>query len=273
MWLSLDAGFKAEYSIPKTISYSFTLKNETNQVLENVHLLIHSPLSLTPSQKVENLQSSYPFELRRDSAGNPVCRFVFDRLPPYDSRIVTIRADLHMAEQPNRQDTDPILYVSAEKFIEADDEAIIALARSLKSKRAAETARNIFEWLQANLQRRPYIQENRGARHTLVRKEGDCTGFMQLFTALCRAAGIPARCLGGYICRENAVLKPSEYHNWAEFFADGRWHICDPFNRVFMHSQADYVAMRLIVFSGAGPNETFDRFRVEGAGVKAKMNS
>ena len=52
-----------------------------------------------------------------------------------------------------------------------------------------------------------YIKNDRGALYALKTKEGDCTEFMHLFVALCRANKIPARCIGGYVQREKRDFK------------------------------------------------------------------
>jgi len=95
---------------------------------------------------------------------------------------------------------------------------------------------------------------------------------MYLFAALCRANNIPARGIGGYISTQNKILKPGDYHNWAEFYLDGTWRISDPQNKVFMKDQANYIAMRLINASTDSSIEPFNKFRFKGAGLKVKMN-
>ena len=76
---------------------------------------------------------------------------------------------------------------------------------------------------------------------------------MDLSVALCRANGIPARRIGGYICPESAVLKARDYHNWGEFYEGGTWQLADPQNNVLMQNQDDYIAMRIIRSSGDNP--------------------
>ena len=95
---------------------------------------------------------------------------------------------------------------------------------------------------------------------------------MSLFVALCRASGISARGIGGYICPESTIVKPGAYHNWAEFHHNGTWQIADPQNKVLMQNQAGYIAMRIIRASEDNPMGSFDRFRIKGQGLKAKMN-
>ena len=95
---------------------------------------------------------------------------------------------------------------------------------------------------------------------------------MYLFVALCRANGMAARGIGGYVCSENTVLKPNDYHNWAEFYQDGAWRIADPQKKVFAQNQSDYIGMRVIGKSQKNPIGKFHRFRFEGKGLKVKMN-
>jgi hypothetical protein len=79
--------------------------------------------------------------------------------------------------------------------------------------------------------------------------------------------------MGGYICPENKVINGAGYHNWTEFYLNDKWQIADPFNRVFMKNQADYIAIHVI--GGSCLNETgkFKRFRIKGDGIAVAMNS
>jgi hypothetical protein len=95
---------------------------------------------------------------------------------------------------------------------------------------------------------------------------------MDLFVALCRANGLPARRVGGYICPESAVLKARDYHNWVELYEDGTWQIADPQNNVLMQNEGDYIAMRIIRASQDNPLGTHNRFRFKGEGLKVQMN-
>ena len=53
---------------------------------------------------------------------------------------------------------------------------------------------------------------------------GNCTDFHAYFTALARAAGIPARfAIGAAIPSERNDGGTDGYHCWAEFFAEGKW--------------------------------------------------
>ena len=96
---------------------------------------------------------------------------------------------------------------------------------------------------------------------------------MYLFVALCRAAGIPARGVGGYVHAQNAILRPADYHNWAEFYVDGVWYLADPQRHVFLQNQSHYLVMRVIgAVSDDHPMRHYRRFRYAGEGLKVKMN-
>ena len=72
--------------------------------------------------------------------------------------------------------------------------------------------------------------------------------------------------------KQNAVLKPSGFHNWAEFYEKGVWRLADPQNRVFAEDHSQYVAMRIIGDSYESPMGDNNRFRLVGDRLTAKMN-
>ncbi|TAL23500.1 MAG: transglutaminase domain-containing protein, partial [Nitrospirae bacterium] len=154
----------------------------------------------------------------------------------------------------------------------SNDEKIIKLAGQLKNKNPQETARTIYKWVSGNLRYSGYAKDPKGARYALETKEGDCTEYMYLFVALCRANQIPARGVGGFICRQNSLLRPEAYHNWAEFYYNKAWRLTDPQNKVFMEDEGDYIAMRYAGILKGVPISDDGMFGFAGEGIKAKMN-
>ncbi|MDY6974027.1 MAG: transglutaminase-like domain-containing protein [Thermodesulfobacteriota bacterium] len=262
------------YPIKRHIQYAFTLRNQTNCVIKDAEFWTYAPVKQTAIQRCAAIESSHPYRLISDESGNQILHFTFNDFPPFATKIITIRADLLLSERPNPTPVhDTQLFLRQEKYIESDDPDLRRIAQKLKDSRPVKTAEKIFQWVSGNVQYAGYLSDNRGALYALRHKEGDCTEFMHLFVALCRAAGTPARCIGGYITGKNAALKPGGYHNWAEFYHDGAWQICDPQNRVFMKNNSNYIAMRMIEESPDNPMLEFNRFRFKGAGLKVKMNT
>ncbi len=192
---------------------------------------------------------------------------------PYTTKILTITSDLFLSETPNPlPENDVTPYLPPEQYCESDDPDIVQLAQHLNTATPAATVENIFRWVASNITYTGYLKNPRGARYALKYKQGDCTEFMYLFMALCRAAGIPARGVGGYVVRKNALLDPAEYHNWAEFYDGGVWKIADPQKNVFVKNQSDYLIMRIIGQSSENPMGKYRRFRYAGEGITVKMN-
>jgi transglutaminase-like putative cysteine protease len=265
---------EASYPVQRQIQYSFTLQNLSNQKLKNAEFWAHAPVRQTANQKCELLEVSHPYQLLSDELGNQTLYFRLSEMPPFGTLIVSVKATLSLADTPNRMpDIQPKAHIKPEPFCESGAPEIACLAASFISGKPAVTAEKIFNWVAANIQYSGYHRNERGALYALKNRQGDCTEFMYLFSALCRAREIPARNIGGFVCTGNTVVKPGEYHNWVELFDGKAWRIADPQRKVWMKNGSHYIAMRVI---GETPGDSlagFHRFRFNGEGLKVKMNS
>lgn len=261
------------YPIQRTVQYAFTLQNQTNRLIERAEFWAAAPVKQTATQRCDRLEVSHPYRLISDDLGNQVLFFEIRNLPPFSSRIITVTAHMSFSAVPNRlvaQDTER--YLSPKPFYEADAPELTRVAAGLKSNRPMESAEKTFQWVVSNVAYSGYTRNDRGALYALRKKEADCTELMYLFAALCRANRIPARGMGGYVCTQNALLRPSGYHNWAEFHDGKVWRIADPQRKAFMKDPSPYVAMRVIAKSSQDPLAGFHRFRYSGKGLKVRMN-
>lgn len=264
---------EASYPISRQIRYGFTLHNTTNRLLEKAEFWTYAPVKQTATQRCMHLEASHPYELILDDLGNQILHFRLNNFSPYATKIITIKADLEFSDTPNptsMQDLQPFL--RAEKYLESDDHELFEFARKFRGRQPVKIAENIFRWVADNVVYAGYMRGDRGALYALRSKRGDCTEFMYLFAALCRANEIPARGMGGYVYSESTILRPGNYHNWAEFYDGGAWRIADPHRKVFMQDQSHYIAMRVIGESPKNPIGKFHRFRFSGDGLKVKMN-
>jgi hypothetical protein len=251
------------HAATRPIHYSFTITNMGNTVAKEVHFWTYAPIGQTA------LQTSVPYQLITDDLGNQILHFTFNNIPPYAGQIITIEAGFSPAAHVNQ---DAKLYLKAEPFCESDDPTIIELARKLKASTTIKTVENIFQWVSSNVRYAGYLKNPRGALYALKYREGDCTEYMYLFVALCRADKIPARGIGGYLANGNPVLKPDAYHNWAECYLDGAWRIIDPQRKIFMGDQGLYIPLHII---GAAPKNPISgpyKFAYKGEGIQIEMN-
>jgi len=264
---------KPVYDTVKQLSYSFTLKNNTNRVLQDIDFRTYAPVQQTATQQCcEQLQASHAYQIETDALGNQVLYFKFGALPPYAVKLIRITTNMRVSAKPNLLATEKIQpFLIKEPFIETEHVEIKALARRLLAKESLQTAQRTYQWVTKNIQDVGYIRQQRGALYALQNKRGDCTEMAALFVALMRANHIPARVVSGYFIKYNGLLRANEYHEWAEFYEQGVWRIADPQKKIFDKNYAEYVALR-IIDSTEHAIFKFARFQHSGNGLKVKMN-
>lgn len=119
-------------------------------------------------------------------------------------------------------------YLRATPGVQSDDAEIRGLARDIAGdeKDPARIAARIVDWIGRNLHQQ-YGANATTATAVLRQKAGDCTEHTLLFTALARAAGVPARQLGGIIYVETPA-PTFGWHAWAEIHDGSGWISVDP---------------------------------------------
>ena len=264
---------ESNYPISKLIQYGFTLQNKTNHILEKAELWVYAPVKQTSSQYCTNLEASHPYQLITDDLNNQVLHFTFSNLAPYETKVIVIKAQLNFSDTsvPLPVDT-PDAYLQPEEYIESNASEIYRLAAGFKTFELIDTAQNIFHWVADNIKYMGYVRNDRGALYALRNRQGDCTEFMYLFTALCRAKNIPARGLSGYVGSKDNILEPHDYHSWAEFYDSKAWKIADPQKNLFGQNQSSYITMRIIGPSPQNPMGKSHQFRVSGDGLTVTIN-
>jgi hypothetical protein len=265
---------KLSYVVLRQVRYSFTLKNITNNVISNVRFLVYAPVKQTATQLVKTIDCSYPYKLVKDQFGNQILSFSFSDLAPYATTIIKIKTNLALSPVSNKMplSINAKEFVKPEIYVESDNPDIVFKAKSFKTKDDLQTAQAIHKWVFNHINYSGYLQKEKGAYYALKHKAGDCTEYMDLFSALCRANNIPCKRVGGYLTDKDAVLKSSDYHNWVEFFDGKKWIIADPQNSKFMDESENYIATRIISSSIENIMQDHDMFKVFGDGVKVTMN-
>ncbi len=258
-------------SAERYIRYGFTVQNTTGQLVPEAELWVCAPLKETSTQRLLDVKASQSYERQTDDLGNHLLRFVFSNVPPYAVRIATVEATLALSAEPVPLAVETASWLKSGPLFEYEAEDFDRLAPEFPAGASEQTARAIYDWVRGHLQDAGYDGMDRGALYALVQKKGDCTEYATLFVALCRRAGIPARAMGGYVVSQNAILNPAAFHNWAEYYLDGRWHVADPQTGAFNEKADPYVATRVLGESDS-PLGNFARFRCIGDGMKAEMN-
>lgn len=116
-------------------------------------------------------------------------------------------------------------YLLPAPYQESRHPEIMVLAAAFKEKSLAETVAGIHAFVQDTLRYQEDVIDDLGAITALQTGVGDCSEFADLFVSLCRAAGIPARTVSGWLL---STKMDNPNHHWAEIWADGKWISIDP---------------------------------------------
>jgi hypothetical protein len=257
----------------RRIQYGFTIQNSSNQLVTDSSLWVFAPVQKNSYQLCRNIDASHSFEIEKNEDGDHFLHFVIDQVPPYGSRVINITADVELFHHLEKtDDSSGKEFLEPWKNIESNDPEIVMRAKALKTEDPIQTTKKIFEWVSLNVQYERHSGLSRGAVYALKNLKGDCTEYADLFTALCRAAGFPARSIGGYVCPRDMVLKALDYHNWSEVFLDGAWRIADPQRKVFLTGDSEYVATRIFHSSKNLSVPVFEKFYISDSLLNVKMN-
>ena len=126
------------------------------------------------------------------------------------------------------------LYLKPQKYWEVQDPNIQKLAKELKTPKAIYDY--VVKTLGYDTNRVTETQVRVGADKVLSNpKSAVCLEFTDLFVALARAAGIPARAVEGYANTSNSAYRPLSLvedvlHAWPEYFDEenNTWVMVDP---------------------------------------------
>jgi hypothetical protein len=137
-----------------------------------------------------------------------------------------------------------------EPLLESRNPQIVSLARRIAGAERNPTivARRINTWVHDSLQKRITFGVP-NAVQVLRARRGDCNEHTQLFVALARAAGLPARIAAGLAFVDGKFF----YHAWPEVLLD-RWVAVDP---TFGQFPADAAHLRFVVGGLARQTELF----------------
>lgn len=148
--------------------------------------------------------------------------------------VLSISISLHPREDYVQKDIDIAVYTRPSKYWEVEDAKIQELATTLK------TPREIYDYVVAALSY-DYARVNKspirkGASQALGSPQtAICMEFTDLFIAVARASGIPAREAVGYAYTTNAKLRPLSLatdvlHAWPEYYhvSTHAWIPVDP---------------------------------------------
>ncbi len=230
---------------------------DLNYHLENPSVTLgYTEIALPPDipnqqQIVVRSLTPEPVSIRIDEDGNYLARY---NLGPRETKEIAWEGLVALFYTPPKLNEDKIgaipqelvdIYTQSAKYWEVDDAAIQTKAQELldPTLSAAKNAKKIFDFVSEYLTYDyTMIAEGDltrlGALATLDQQEGTvCMGYTDLFIALARAAGIPAREINGFAYASDESHRPLSLrleggdvlHAWPQIYLPGNgWTMVDP---------------------------------------------
>lgn len=263
-------------------AYNLDLRYHLENTSQNVGVVQVALPPDTPYQRmVYQSITPQPENITRDTDGNWIAEF---RLAGEAQEQILVRAQAIVYAKPQSEvaQANPIKtegsgnwwernsagnsYLAASNFWPVQDGTIQQLSEQNASPRAIYDY--VVDTLQYNYNRfsQPDAQARLGAAAALQDPANAvCQEFTDLFVAMSRAAGIPARRLTGYAVTQNSRLRPLSLvadvlHAWPEYYdtQKGHWVPVDP-TWADTTGGVDYFTkldLRHIVFAIQGQNDT-----------------
>lgn len=257
-------GYADEPSV-RRLRFVWELLNPGEQWLKNERFACALPASMEQGQQLIDAQGSHPLTSITDCLGQHTAIITLGDVAPRQRVRLVLDARVALAP-PGSQDGGMGCeqWTGAAPFLDLDAGAIRDLAMVLRQAGGVATSRAIFDWIVDNVQYGGYSPDDKGALHTLTARRGDCTEFAHLATSLARAAGLPARTVGGYVMDHDAIVQAGDYHDWAEVWIDRRWLILDAQRRMFDPAARQYLRFRFYSSRGDKALASHHRWRALG---------
>jgi len=220
-----DSGIRQKLSLIKKPSVVVT--SLIPKTIENKQEVLSMHFSIEPSKV---------FEL----GNNRYAEFVIEN-PKEDldiqitSKIKLLSNDLSSAKKrgnPNPTEVSVLeSYLKEERHIEAKSPVIKDIADGIAGMEEVEATKNIYDFVKESLEydhskAKSDTAKAYGAETVLKVGKGVCVEYADLFVAICRAKGIPAKYIGGITTEGNEENKG---HAWAEaYITDYGWVPFDP---------------------------------------------
>lgn len=206
--------------------------------LENKNLVpVRTEIALPPNTAYQNVEvnslTPAPTDVYKDRDGNYLATYL---LPGKTKMKVTARVAItsFATPQSTSNETELSQYLAPQKYWDVRSPEIKKLAQEYN------TPQEIYDYVVSTLS---YSQEKSGSNNKRVGAAGVlknpsyavCLEFTDLFIAMARSAGIPARAVEGYAYTSDEVDQPVSLfedvlHSWPEYYDKERkqWIMVDP---------------------------------------------
>lgn len=250
------------------LRFNVLMSNPTANELRHQRVWMYLPMRAAAHVRVVHQECNGDHAFSSDQLGHNIVELKLDSLPAFGQRTVNILVQLQSIDLPAQGHfgaaKETGAWLAPQSSIESDYPAIRELGASLVRPAAQDTALEACRWVFSNMTYAGYLGEAHGALHALRTRTGDCTEYAALLVALCRAAGLPSRMVGGYVSDRSIAPRPADYHDWAEIWIDGRWRVADAQLGNWLSMESHYIPLRYHWDQPINPVGLSQRYRVAG---------
>lgn len=227
------SGISITFGSKQTYAYTLQYHLQNNNVYP-----VATDIALPPTTNYQTVSltslSPTPQNVTLDTDGNWLAHYI---LSPSEKETITAQGLIAVALIPKQQTlsaADRSIYLQQQPYWQTNDPSIVALAKQLQTPEAIYNY--VVTHLTYDFNRVKNGQVRVGAAGVLQNPTSAvCLEFTDLFIALSRAAGIPAREIDGFGYTQNTISRPllqSEdvLHAWPEYYDDAKqmWIMVDP---------------------------------------------
>jgi len=219
-----------------TLKLKITAEPQTKLLVLDVQL----PRSIPGRQKIIDIAYSTKPASVFEKNGQSYAQFLIDQFPKDLVIAIDVNAEVYRYDYSIASHSEKgrqfehkgslAQWLIHEQYLDKYSPLVQAAAKGLSGKDEEETLRKCFDFVRKTLTFGPYDPNDpdHGAEWALQQRKGVCTEFADLFVALCRAEGIPARFCEGYLVG-SPLVTPKHAHAWAEVYTQKYgWVPIDP---------------------------------------------
>jgi hypothetical protein len=246
------------------LRFNLNMVNRGAAELAPQRLWMYLPVRQNDWWSLEAAETDLGHALQTDALGHTILFVETQALSGYARRSAALAVKLKRTPVRVPARVNAVEWLLPERYIESGNDMIAAQALALKAATEKETVRNIYDFVTSHLVYAGYVPEDLGALYALKQRRGDCSEYACLVVALCRASGIAARMVEGYVTDRSFAPKPMDFHDWAEVAMDGRWRVVDAQKGTFVEREVQYIPFRYYRDKALNGVGLAHRYRVEG---------
>ncbi|MCM2250783.1 MAG: transglutaminase-like domain-containing protein [Ramlibacter sp.] len=250
----------------RAVRLNVLMTNPFGHDLKQQTLWMYLPVLAGSHTRVIHQEASGGHSFLSDALGHNILELRLDRLAPYAHRVFNVLVLLESVhdQQGAKGPPEPGMWLGPQRNIESDHPLIAEAAAPLRRPTSRESALEAYRWVASRMTYTGYLSEDSGALIAFRTRRGDCTEYSSLLVALCRACGVPARRVGGYVSDRSIAPRPSDFHDWAEVWIEGRWRIADAQLQNWLTAEERYIPLRYYWDYPINPLGLAHRYRIFG---------